>query len=221
LSFSGITSPTGLILPARTICQAAREKGVISVIDGAHMDGQIPVDLHALDCDYFAASPHKWMFAPAGSGLLYGRGDALDRIWPSVVTVGWDNKAEFHAARFMMVGTNNRSMFCGMMAGLRFLKQLGPERVYGRTQQLAQLVMDQVRHRNYLELITPDDPRLYHAMVSFRYTAKNPDALGPALRARNINAIAGARFRISTNVHARAADIAELFEVCDSVVKSG
>ena len=77
LSFSGITSPTGLILPTQEICQAARDKGVITVVDGAHMDGQIPVNLHKLGCDYFAGSPHKWMFAPAGCGLLYGRGDCL------------------------------------------------------------------------------------------------------------------------------------------------
>ena len=73
LSFSGITSPTGLILPAKQICAAAREKEVITVVDGAHMDGQIPVNLHDLGCDTFAGSPHKWMFAPAGCGLLYGR----------------------------------------------------------------------------------------------------------------------------------------------------
>ena len=218
LSFSGITSPTGLILPARQISQAAREKGVLTVVDGAHMDGQIPVDLHGLGCDYFAGSPHKWMFAPAGCGLLYGRGDALDRLWPCVVTSGWDNKNEMHAARFMMIGTNNRAMLHGMMAGLRFLKQLGPEMVYARTRHLAQLVLEHARRRHYFEPVTPEDLRLSHAIVSLRCTAKNLDALGTALRANNINVIAGPRFRISTHIHARAADIEKLFEICDSVL---
>ena len=155
------------------------------------MDGQVPVNLHALDCDYFAASPHKWMFAPAGSGLLYGRGEFLDRIWPCVATSGWDNKQELHAARFMMVGTNNRAMFAGMMEGLRFLKRLGPELVYARTHHLARLVLEQVHRREYFELVTPDDSRSFHAMVSFRCNAKNIDALPAALRANNINAIVG------------------------------
>jgi isopenicillin-N epimerase len=220
LSFSGITSPTGLILPTRQLCRAAREQGVLTVVDGAHMDGQIPVDLHDLGCDYFAGSPHKWMFAPAGCGLLYGRDDALDRLWPCVVTAGWDNKKELHAARFMMIGTNNRAILHGMMEGLRFLKSLGPELVYARSQHLARLVIEQARRRKYFELITPDDERFYHAMVSLRCTAKNVGALGAACRAKSINVIAGARFRISTHVHARPSDIEKLFRVCDSVLEA-
>ena len=218
LSFSGITSPTGLILPCQEICRAARDKGVITVVDGAHMEGQIPVHLRELGCDYFAGSPHKWMFAPAGSGLLYGRDDALDRLWPAVVTVGWDNKHESHAARFMMVGTNSRAIFDGMMEGLRFLKQLGPEILYERTHHLARLVVEQARRRSYFEVITPDDPRLFHAIVSLRCASKQADALGAAMRENNINVIAGPRFRISTHIHARPSDIEKLFQVCDSVL---
>ncbi len=52
LSFSGITTTTGLILPVEQICRAARDKGVITVVDGAHMNGQIPVTLRELGCDY-------------------------------------------------------------------------------------------------------------------------------------------------------------------------
>ena len=105
LSFSGITTNTGLILPVQQICKAARAKGVITVVDGAHMNGQIPVDLHDLGCDYFAGSPHKWMFAPAGCGILYGRPEMLDRLWPSIVSGGWNNKEQLKAARFMRIGT--------------------------------------------------------------------------------------------------------------------
>ena len=131
---------------------------------------------------------------------------------------GWDNQKELHAARFMMIGTNNRAIIHGMMEGLRFLKSLGPELVYARTQHLAKLVIEQARRRKYFELITPDDPRFSHAMVSLRCTARNVDALGAALRAKNINAIAGARFRISTHVHCRPSDIEKLFQTCDSVL---
>jgi isopenicillin-N epimerase len=217
LSFSGITSPTGLILPVADICRVAREKGLISVVDGAHMDGQVPVNLRDLGCDYFAGSPHKWMFAPAGCGLLYGRGEALDRLWPTVVTSGWDNH-ELGSARFMMIGTNNRATVDGMMEGLRFLKKLGPELVYQRTHHLARLAMEQARRRDYLELITPDDSRFFHAMVSARCTGRKPELLGAALRKNNINVVAGERFRITTHIHARPGDIERLFEVCDSAV---
>lgn len=217
VSFSGITSPTGLHLPVRQICRAAREKGVISVVDGAHMDGQIHVDLRELECDYFAGSPHKWMFAPPGCGLLYGRDDRLDQLWPCVVNAGWDDKAGARAARFMMIGTNNRSTIDGMMEGLRFLQQLGPELVYRRIHHLARLALAEVQRRPYLEAVTPDDDRLFHAMVSFRFRTDPGDRLAKALKAANINALGGARTRISTHIHCRPSDIEAFFRVCDQV----
>jgi len=70
LFFSGIIGGTGLIMPMKEICHAARAKGVIAAVDGAHVNGQIPLNLSEIGCDYFVGSPHKWMLAPAGSGLL-------------------------------------------------------------------------------------------------------------------------------------------------------
>ncbi|MBL9135369.1 MAG: aminotransferase class V-fold PLP-dependent enzyme [Verrucomicrobiales bacterium] len=218
LSFSGITSPTGLHLPVRQLCQAAREKDVISVVDGAHMDGQVHVDLQDLGCDYFAGSPHKWMFAPPGCGLLYGRGDRLDQLWPCVVNAGWDDKTGAHAARFMMIGTNNRCTIDGMMEGLRFLQRLGPDQVYRRIHHLARLALAEVHRRPYLEAVTPDDDRLFHAMISFRFRRDPGETLGKAMKAANINAIVGTRTRLSTHIHCRPSDIEAFFRVCDEVV---
>lgn len=218
LSFSGVTSPTGLILPAREICQAARAKGVITVLDGAHMDGQIPVNLKDLGCDYFAGSPHKWMFAPPGCGLLYGRGDLLDALWPSVVSAGWDNKVVLHAARFMMIGTNNRSTIDGLIAGLRFLKGLGEKTAYARMHHLARLVRGAAQQRSYLEVVTADDSRLFQAVVSIRFKQDPGEKLWTALKAANIHVLPGQRLRVSVHVHTRPSDIASFFEVCDRVL---
>lgn len=211
LSFSGITTRTGLVLPVRQISDAARAKGVLSVVDGAHMNGQVPVNLHELGCDLFAGSPHKWMFAPAGCGLLYGRPEVLDRLWVNVATAGWDNK-QLKAARFMMVGTNNRAVFEGLIAGLRFLKQLGPERVYGRIHQLARSVYDRARAMPNLELLTPDDDRMFGGMVTIRF--KNPDLapLWQLTKKRRMWLIEGSPCRISTHIHTRPADLDLFFQ---------
>lgn len=215
LSFSGITSPTGLILPIQQICQAAREKGLITVVDGAHMVGQIPFALRELGCDYLAGSPHKWLFAPPGCGLLYGREDRLDRLWPSVVSMGWDNKAEWNAARFMIVGTNNRGTIEGMLAGLRFLKSLGETTVYQRLHHLARVALQSAQQRDYLEIITPDDSRFFQAMVTIRFKTDRLDALWDALKVNNIYTLHGQQLRLSMHVHTRSGDIQKFFEVCD------
>ena len=70
LIVSHITSPTALILPVRAICADARGGAVAVCIDGPHAPAQQPVDIDALGCDFYAASCHKWLSAPLGSGFL-------------------------------------------------------------------------------------------------------------------------------------------------------
>lgn len=219
MMFSGITSPTGLVMPVRELCRSARDRGVISVVDGAHMDGQIHVNLAELGCDYFTGSPHKWMFAPAGCGLLYGRDTLLDQVWPAVCNSGWDNAGALHAARFMMMGTNNKAIIEGMMAGLRFLKALGPEVIYARQHQLIRHAIQKVRERPYVELVTPDDDRMFNAMLSIRFKESELTKMFAAMKDANIYVIGGQRSRVSTNIYARPSDIDAFFDVCDRFLK--
>ena len=218
ISFSGITTKTGLILPVQTICNLARERNVLTVLDGAHMNGQIPVNLAEIGCDYYAGSPHKWMFAPAGCGLLYGLGDRLDRLYPAVVTGGWKNKKGLHAARFMMVGTNNRVTIEGMVTGLRFLRRLGEESVYERLQALADYALSLANARDYLKVITPADPRFYRALVSIQFNSENVSPLMAALQERKFVVLGGRRMRISCHVHTRKSDLDHFFSVCDEIL---
>lgn len=218
ISFSGLTTTTGLIMPVREICRAARERGVISVVDGAHMDGQIPVNLHELECDYFAGSPHKWLFAPPGCGLLYGRGEMLDHLWPSIVSSGWDNKEGLRGARFMMVGTNSRSTIDGMMAGLRFFKSLGEEEIYARIHHLAKYARSEAARRPYLEVVTPDDSRFYGSILSIRFKQEKLDPVWAALRAKRVYVLGGQRLRLSFHVYTRRSDIDTFFQVCDGIL---
>lgn len=217
LSFSGILTNTGVIMPMRQICHAARAKGVITVIDGAHVNGQIPCRLDELGCDYFAGSPHKWMFAPAGSGILYIREENLDRLWPTIVTGGWDNKAD-KAARFMKIGTNNRSIVTGLIAGLRFLKALGPENVYSRIHTLARRTYSLAASRPYLELISSPDPSLYGCLVTVAFRGTRPDELWRRARDRKIWLYGGNRLRLSHHVHTRSEDIDAFFALADELL---
>ncbi len=210
LSFSGILTTTGYIMPVKQICDAARAKGVITVVDGAHMVGQVPVNLQELGCDLFAGSPHKWLFAPAGSGLLYLNDEWVDRLWATTVTGNWDQK-QLKAARFMMVGTNNRAVLEGMMEGLRFHKRLGPEAIFGRIHQLAKRVRTRALEATGISLLTPDDDRLYSALVTIDFQGKDPKPLFQLCRQRKIWVMQSARLRISSHIHTRPSDIDAFF----------
>ena len=82
LSVSHVLAWTGLVMPIAELCALARERGVLSVIDGAQAVGQIPVDVAALGCDAYAGSGHKWLLGPKGTGMLVIRADASQRIAP-------------------------------------------------------------------------------------------------------------------------------------------
>ena len=81
--FSHITYKTGTRLPARELCTLAKEKGLISIVDGAHGPGMIELDFHDMDCDFYAAPGHKWQCGPGGTGILYLRNDGknLPTFW--------------------------------------------------------------------------------------------------------------------------------------------
>lgn len=217
LAFSGITSPTGLILPIREICDAARAKGILTLVDGAHMHGQIPFRIADFHCDFLVGSPHKWAYAPAGCGLLYIREENLETLWPTVVSGSWNDR-KLKAARFMNVGTNNRAIFEGMMAGLRFLKQLGPERVYGRIHELAKYTRQKAAASRHVDLLTPEDDRMYGCLVGVRFKAAKLDKFHDALKQKRIWATMGPQVRLSSHIHTRREDIDLYFDVMDGTL---
>lgn len=217
LSFSGIISPTGVLMPVADICRAARARGVLTVVDGAHMNGQVPFRIRDLECDFFVGSPHKWMFAPAGCGLLYIREEHLDRLWPPIVTGDWDRK-ELKAARFMKIGTNNRATIVGMLAGKRFLEALGPEQVYARIHELARRVYALAKQRPYLDVLSSADDRLYGGLVTVSFKDRRLDELWRKARERKIWVYGSPRLRLSTHIHTRMADIEAFFALADEVL---
>lgn len=213
LSFSGITSPTGLIMPIREICDAARARGVITVVDGAHMAGQVPWRIDDMGCDYYAGSPHKWLFAPAGCGLLYIREDRLDTHYPVIATAQWDRK-ELKAARFMRFGTNNRAIIEGMIAGLDFAQALGHEAIYARIHDLAQYVYRRARELPYVDMLTPEDDSMYGSLVTVRLNLEDRQLsrLWKLCDERLIWTTRNPRLRISSHVHTRRSDIDMFFD---------
>lgn len=86
-----ISSCTALIFPIKEICDKARELGLITIIDGAHVPGQMDLDLAALNPDFYTGTLHKWMLAPKGSSFLYVKKSFQEMLDPLIVGWGYES----------------------------------------------------------------------------------------------------------------------------------
>lgn len=88
-----ISSATALIFPVKEICDKARELGLITIIDGAHVLGQMDLNITELNPDFYTGTLHKWMLAPKGSSFLYVKKDYQPMLDPLVVGWGYESVA--------------------------------------------------------------------------------------------------------------------------------
>jgi isopenicillin-N epimerase len=86
---SQITSSTALILPVKEICEEAKRRGVITIVDGAHVPGHIELDLQELEADFYTGACHKWMMAPKGCSFLYAKEEFHSLLDPVIISWGY------------------------------------------------------------------------------------------------------------------------------------
>jgi selenocysteine lyase/cysteine desulfurase len=164
ISVSHITTVTGGILPVKEISSLARARGIITLIDGAHAIGQIPLDMHEIGCDYYASSPHKWLYAPKGTGLLYCRKGMAERLWSHTAAGTWD-QAKLGCERLTNVGTSNLTLLMGLMAAIDFHKKIGGARIFGRERQLTEMLRSRLAEIRGVWFGNGQPPELSAAMV--------------------------------------------------------
>ena len=124
---SHITSSTGLILPVKEIVDIAKAKGIITIVDGAHVPGQLPLSIKELDADFYTGAAHKWMMAAKGCSFLY----AHKRVQPMLkepLIVSWGYKAiKPSGSHFIdynqMIGTRDFSAFLTIPACIQFMEE--------------------------------------------------------------------------------------------------
>ena len=122
---SQITSATGLILPVKEICVIAKEKGILTFIDGAHVPGHIPLDLQELAADFYTGACHKWMMTPKGSSFLMARKSVQSLLKP--LSVSWGYKSispsdSLFLDHHQMTGTRDFSAFLTIPKAIEFMQ---------------------------------------------------------------------------------------------------
>ena len=133
LHFCHITNLTGQIFPVRRICDAARAKGVKTIVDGAHAFAHFPFTVQDLNCDYYGTSLHKWLLAPIGTGFLYVRREHIEGLWELTPTAASRAK---DIRKFEEIGTHPAANHNAIAEALTFHDGIGAERKAARLRYL-------------------------------------------------------------------------------------
>ena len=181
--FSHVVSGFGTRMPARELCSMIRDRGALALVDGAQAVGQMEVDVKALGCDAYVASPHKWMMAPKGTGFLYIRRDLQDRFWTTLASSHWDDH-ESGAFRFMQYGTGSVPVHEGLAAAVAFIHKIGMPRIERWDTMLTKRLRDGLAMIPSARITSPTDPRLASAITTFRIEGVKARALQEALWTR-------------------------------------
>lgn len=155
LFFSHITTFSGVVLPAKELCALARTKGILSAVDGAHVPGMMRLNVREIGGDMYSSSPHKWLFAPKGSGFLYVRDEVIDRVWNTIVTEGWED-TKIRAERFQRIGSSNVPSLWGLKASIKLANEIGLDRIERRHRAWGDYTLSEMLRRGAESWTSPD-----------------------------------------------------------------
>lgn len=146
---SHITSPTATIFPVEEIIQRARAQGIISIIDGAHVPGQLPLHLDSLGADFYGGNLHKWLCAPKGAGFLYARPEVQSLLKPLVVSWGYEPETPGDSPfvdLFEWWGTRDVAAFLTVPKAIQFQREQDWARVRSACHALAVETWERIHH---------------------------------------------------------------------------
>jgi selenocysteine lyase/cysteine desulfurase len=166
LAFSHQTSTVGDVLPVAELCRLARERNVLTLVDGASALGLFDVDLSVMQPDFYTGSAHKWPCGPKEVGLLYVNSRAQQMIHPSVISaypgqVGVSRTLE-------AIGQRDEPAIIGFAEAIKFEERIGRPVIEKRSRDLAAALVAGLRKIDGVEMWTHPDPARSGAVVTFR-----------------------------------------------------
>jgi|TARA_R110002096_G_scaffold435927_1_gene664264 selenocysteine lyase/cysteine desulfurase len=164
-----VSNRTGLITPVKEVAAMAKARGVDVILDAAHSWGQFEFDFQELGVDFVGFNLHKWIGVPLGVGAMYIRKNRVLDIDPLRGEAGPDND---EVRTRVHTGTMNFAAVMTIPAALDFRENIGQKNIEGRLRALRNQWVDQVIDNKNVEILTPQDERMYAAITSFRLKGK-------------------------------------------------
>jgi len=233
IAFSHVQYDDGALLPVKELSAFARQKGILSIVDGAQALGMVEFALRDLGCDLYATCCHKWLSGSHGTGVLYVRREVLDRLWPieprgldSVPPVFTPTDAEGNAdvpAALHKLGNivpYAWPALRGVEAALEFQQQVSRTKIEARVRELAIYARLRLQQLTGIEMLTPARPGLWAGILTFRVPGKQAIDLAAAIERTHRAHVrpirwpndAGGALRLSPHIFTTHDDIEKLVQ---------
>jgi isopenicillin-N epimerase len=161
IGFSQISNTSGIALPAKQLCMMARDKGILTLVDGAQSFGVLDFNLKDLGCDFYTASTHKWLMGPLENGILYVNQDKIERLWPTAIGAGWKATSTNVDEKLSTLGQRNETATPALIDILEFHTQLGKNNIEARVRRLTAYMKEKIQvHIPQAKFISPLDSNL-------------------------------------------------------------
>ncbi len=219
-----VVNITGQILPVADVCRMARERGIRSIVDGAHAFAQITYQCADLECDIYGVSLHKWLTAPIGTGFLYVRRELIRNVWPLQAA---PRTLDDDIRKFEEIGTHSTAPRLAIAEALTFYQGIGPARKEARLRWLRDYWAQRVSKHERVKFHTNLDPAHSCAIATIEIEGVDSEALTNHLWARHkiiVTPILHEDFqgiRITPNVYTTTNELDIFCDAIERVVEKG
>ncbi len=183
-AFTHLSNKVGDMFPAKELCAMARERDILTLVDGAQSFGLLNVDLSDIQPDFYSGSAHKWPCGPKETGVLYVNSAVQDRFWPSVYSAyqGKEGLAKTHEG----LGQRDTPALYAFGKQIEFLREIGQGKIEERSEKIASKIIGELQKIKGVHIYTSSELALRSAVVTFRPGDLDPTKVVKALESDGI-----------------------------------
>ncbi len=219
ICFSHISNQSGTLLPAKKLCTIARDKGIMSLVDGAQTFGFMNINLKEIGCDFYTGSSHKWLTGPKESGVLYVRKDSLPKVWPLIISKNWSWDHEWKIENLVRYGQRNDATIVAFAKAIEFHNLIGKDNVEDRVLELVNTLIEKMKSNiPEVEFVTPLNANMYGCILVFNLPGIDSDKAVAKLYTDHRIATAGTHdgfngIRFSPNIYNTKEELDHIIDI--------
>jgi selenocysteine lyase/cysteine desulfurase len=224
IHFCHITNLSGQIFPVREISRLARDRGIYTIVDGAHAFAHFPFTYKDLECDFYGCSLHKWLLAPIGTGFLFCRKELIENVWPLMAAPESRNG---DIRKFEEIGTHPAADHNAIAEALTFHHGIGIDRKVARLRYLRDRWMRRLEGQPGVILHTSFDPAMSGGLANVGLEGITPGQLTNHLWNKHKIIVTGighpdcTGIRVTPNVYTTLDEVDRFAEAMEDVIREG